>query len=481
MKACALNTKTPIMKTFMKCSATLFSLPIVLIAALSLMGFASSVQGQDVEPPTLLSAVFTNGATEIVVTYSEPMDLGSAFEIANYEVIQPSAESRYPLLVSQEDAAGTQFRLYLDAAADAGSSLSVFYVSDLALNNIEPNPTVVLIQGASDTTRPTVVSAAFVNLNQAVIVTYSETMFQPQAVEMGNYFAADSSGNFLEIASITQHDIAGRQYRLNLTGPAPSGSTLTVYEVSDLSFNIIDPNPTTVPIQDSADATAPTVLSAVLDPAFPTSNTIIRVTFSEPMNSGQVFNPDTYLVTGPAGEILPIAHITQLDAAGTQYQLHLSGAATSGSHVTISDITDNALNVIVPNPTTLLIGGFPDHTPPTVSATVATSLVMPLNQKLVDVGLTVTASDNVTANPSVSVQVLSDEALSVGDVSYTNGVLSLRATRNNAGDGRVYLILVTATDEAGNTASSCTTVVVPYSNSPSDIASVQAQAAAMSP
>ena len=106
---------------------------------------------------------------------------------------------------------------------------------------------------------------------------------------------------------------------------------------------------------------------------------------------------------------------------------------------------------------------------------------MPPNQKLVNVGLTVTASDNVTTNPSISIQVLSDETLSAGDVSYTNGVLSLRATRNNAGDGRVYLIVVTATDAAGNAASTCTTVVVPFSNSPSDIANVRAQAASLCP
>jgi hypothetical protein len=127
------------------------------------------------------------------------------------------------------------------------------------------------------------------------------------------------------------------------------------------------------------------------------------------------------------------------------------------------------------------VPGEADTTPPTVSATVSISLLTPPNHKLVDVGLTLTASDNVTANPTINVQVLSDEALSAGDVSYLNGVLSLRASRDNAGDGRVYLIVVTAADQAGNVASTCTTVVVPFSNSPADIASVQAQAAAECP
>jgi hypothetical protein len=147
--------------------------------------------------------------------------------------------------------------------------------------------------------------------------------------------------------------------------------------------------------------------------------------------------------------------------------------------VTISGITDLAFNVIDPDPSTLPILGFPDTTPPTVSAAVSTSLLAPPNQKLIDVGLTITASDNVTANPFINIQVLSDEALSAGDVDYTDGVLSLRATRDNAGDGRVYLIVVTAADQSGNAASTCVTVVVPYSNSPAAIASVQAQAAAL--
>ena len=55
--------------------------------------------------------------------------------------------------------------------------------------------------------------------------------------------------------------------------------------------------------------------------------------------------------------------------------------------------------------------------------------------------------------------------------------LRLRAERKGDGDGRVYLIVVTATDESGNTAFSCTTVVVPKSLKKGDT-TVNDQAAA---
>ncbi|MEZ6105034.1 MAG: hypothetical protein R3B96_02725 [Pirellulaceae bacterium] len=56
--------------------------------------------------------------------------------------------------------------------------------------------------------------------------------------------------------------------------------------------------------------------------------------------------------------------------------------------------------------------------------------------------------------------------------------MQLRAERKGNSDGRVYLIVITATDESGNTAMKCCTVVVPKSQSAKHIASVADQAAA---
>src|SRR6185503_10763399 len=94
-------------------------------------------------------------------------------------------------------------------------------------------------------------------------------------------------------------------------------------------------------------------------------------------------------------------------------------------------------------------------------------------------GLAVTASDNCSAEP-VRLQVFSDEEEgALADASQTpRGDLQLRAERDIGGGGRVYLILVTARDAAGNRSFTCRTVVVPRSKAPGDQTSVNAAAAA---
>jgi hypothetical protein len=87
------------------------------------------------------------------------------------------------------------------------------------------------------------------------------------------------------------------------------------------------------------------------------------------------------------------------------------------------------------------------------------------------------------------VQVFSDE----GDTAPTGegnfspdakdiaaGTLRLRQERKGDADGRVYLVVTTATDTSGNQAHCCSTVVVPHDQSAASIASVNAQAATAS-
>ena len=118
-----------------------------------------------------------------------------------------------------------------------------------------------------------------------------------------------------------------------------------------------------------------------------------------------------------------------------------------------------------------------DTTPPVVTCSVALSTLFPANNMLVDVGLTATTD---SSGSPVQVQVYSDEPeLSfLADATYLSGVLELRARRDPGADGRVYLIVVTSTDDCGNVGTCCTTVVVPQNGSPAALSSVQAQAAA---
>ncbi|HZM90290.1 MAG TPA: hypothetical protein VFF31_27475, partial [Blastocatellia bacterium] len=98
----------------------------------------------------------------------------------------------------------------------------------------------------------------------------------------------------------------------------------------------------------------------------------------------------------------------------------------------------------------------------------------------------VSAADNcpgVTTSVAVFGDENDEEATGDGNHSpdakdIAAGTLRLRAERKGNGDGRVYLIIVTATDASGNVSRCCRTVTVAQSQSKASVASVAAQAAA---
>ena len=125
---------------------------------------------------------------------------------------------------------------------------------------------------------------------------------------------------------------------------------------------------------------------------------------------------------------------------------------------------------------------------PTVTASVTTSQLPQNSHDLLNVGLAASADDGPCGTPTITVQVFGDEndetptanneVFSPDAKDIAAGTLRLRAERVNSGDGRVYLIVVKATDAAGQTGFATVTVVVSKSNSPANVASVNAQAAA---
>ena len=127
-----------------------------------------------------------------------------------------------------------------------------------------------------------------------------------------------------------------------------------------------------------------------------------------------------------------------------------------------------------------------DQEPPQVTSSVTTATLWSPAPDLINVGFTATATDNCPGPIAIAVQVFSDEieAPSGGtqfspdakDIASTT--LRLRSERLGKGDGRVYLIVTTATDTSGNQSHSCATVVVPHGQKAASISSVNAQAAA---
>src|SRR5262249_35571715 len=114
-----------------------------------------------------------------------------------------------------------------------------------------------------------------------------------------------------------------------------------------------------------------------------------------------------------------------------------------------------------------------DTTPPELSCSVATPVILQTNHNMVGVGLASRARDACGGELPVMVSVFSDEddEMQTGDGNFSPdaediavGSLRLRAERQGNGDGRVYLILVEATDPSGNRGINCCTVVVPHSH-----------------
>lgn len=140
-----------------------------------------------------------------------------------------------------------------------------------------------------------------------------------------------------------------------------------------------------------------------------------------------------------------------------------------------SDATDDSNTVTV----TIHVA---DTQGPDVTISLAKTLLWPPNHNLIDVGFSYATSDNSGDAVTSSVAVYSDEddlTPETGDHSPdAKGALSLRAERSATGDGRVYLIVVTATDASSNTTYACATVAVPKSMSSADVNEANAQAAA---
>lgn len=127
---------------------------------------------------------------------------------------------------------------------------------------------------------------------------------------------------------------------------------------------------------------------------------------------------------------------------------------------------------------------------PSLACSVKIDMLWPPNHKMVKVGLKVTPS-NFAGPVTYTLHVYSNEANDAkgsgdphegADGSWSHSdpsTLKLRAERSGeVKTGRVYLIIVRATDKSGNTACCCTTVTVPHDQSKRAKSAVTAAAAA---
>jgi hypothetical protein len=111
-----------------------------------------------------------------------------------------------------------------------------------------------------------------------------------------------------------------------------------------------------------------------------------------------------------------------------------------------------------------------DTIAPTLSPVSSVTMIWPPNGEMTPVSVSANAADNSGAVPSIGVTVASSEPegdeidYEITGVDQATGVISLllRAERLGNAGGRIYIITVTATDQAGNSTDSIIEVRVPH-------------------
>lgn len=280
---------------------------------------------------------------------------------------------------------------------------------------------------------------------------------------------ANDTGSSLGINAVTQpangfvvNNVSSVSYTPNanffgtdtFTYTANDGTTS---DTATVTVTVTNVNDAPVAVDDSyatISAPAPGVLGNDSDID---GDSLTAILATPPANGTVVLNPNgSFVYTPNSGS-----------SCGTDSFTYRANDGTTNSNVAMVTIT------------------VPDSAPPSVSASVATNTLWTPNHNLVNVGLSVSASDDCgSATTQIAVFSDEDDVTADGDDQSPDakdiaaGTLRLRSERTGSGDGRVYLIRVTATDGASNTSRSCLTVVVPKSQNAAHVTSVNSQAAA---
>jgi hypothetical protein len=198
----------------------------------------SAVFGGDVDP--YIVSVSSYGNTDVVVYFSEPVDLASAETASNYSIVG--------LTVMQATRDGVDvFKVILDTSSQIDSTiytLTVTGVTDLNGNPMAmPNYEDFYGTGTTDWTQPTVVSATLID-SDTVEVQFSEPMDMGSAETVSNYTIVDNLGGTVFVSIATMQPDPSK-VRLDVLGSfSESLYTLSVDPaVMDLSFNGIAPPP----------------------------------------------------------------------------------------------------------------------------------------------------------------------------------------------------------------------------------------------
>lgn len=287
---------------------------------------------------------------------------------------------------------------------------------------------------------------------------------------------ADVDGDALAVVSVTQGTNGSVTNNGNSVSYAPNpdfnGSDTFTYTVSDGNggFDTATVNVSVANVNDAP--------SAADDSLSMNQDTTLTVSAPGVLGNDSDIDGDALtavLVTAPAVQDVfafnPDGSFTYKPPAGFTGLVSFTYKADDGA----ADSNVATVNITVA-----------DTQGPSLTSTVAKTSLWPPNHDLINVGLSATATDNSGDPVQIAVAVFSDEDDLTPDSpdhspdakDIAPGTLRLRAERDGSGDGRVYLIVITATDSSNNVSRNCLTVVVPKSKGAADAAAVAQQAQA---
>ena len=226
----------------------------------------------------------------------------------------------------------------------------------------------------------------------------------------------------------------------------------------------------------STDEMILTVSNSAPHPA-PTGGGIYQI--GDPVTlGGQVsdFDGDQVSYDWLEGETLLFSGQVQTNYGGNPAYLpeHTMPYLSLGTHTVTLRVNDGTNDPVTRDITIEVI----DATAPTLAPVPDKTILWPPNHNMVDIEILANASDNSGGSVSLLAAVSSNEpedGLGDGDMTpdWTEPVinqdtgeitLQLRAERSGSGDGRVYTITITATDDSGNSSTTDVEIIVPHDN-----------------
>jgi len=282
----------------------------------------------------------------LAITFNEPLNQASALSVANY-AISPSIE----ILGSAID--GSLQKVYLSTASHTPGQTYTLTINNIQdgvdpPNTITANTQVNYDCIAEDGDPPTVIAVHLEGTTELQIE-FGEDVDPATAETTSNYSISPS----LDILSATLND--SRHVTLSTAEHTGGTYTITVSGVGDEA----DPPNLIESAQLNYSYTPPDVVAPQLDTAQLTSNDLLQVTFSEPLNESSAENINNYAIE-PSVNILRAT----LDVSQVKVLIETDTHQAGSYRITVNGVKDRA-----ETPNTIAANAYVDYSydPPDTS------------------------------------------------------------------------------------------------------------------